>query len=252
MRSIIADEWNRDCSCVGGDCHRVSSHTAEDRFASAMFHDASFCVALTRQYSTIGAWLYIFGSKLLIRLRIDDAVDGTIIGLSGRPHHFCCSTHLTSLLSCLPPAVPVHFFNGIWGLIAAGLFSRKDLIAIAAYSNPGGRQGWFFTWGKGSDANLLLCQFCAVLFIIGWVVAVMTPFFIALNALNMFRVDPLEEEVGLDISHHRGLGYELSGPSKEEIEEYHAIMAEKNKKVELPTTLSGSTRRLEVSRDDTK
>jgi Amt family ammonium transporter len=141
----------------------------------------------------------------------------------------------------------VHFFNGVWGLIAAGLFSRKDLIAIAAYSNPGGRQGWFFTWGKGSDANLLLCQFCAVLFIIGWVVAVMTPFFIALNALNMFRVDPLEEEVGLDISHHRGAAYDYSGPNQEDVQELMEVRASRHGKVEVPAEIAKAADKAEES-----
>ena len=138
----------------------------------------------------------------------------------------------------------------MWGIIAAGLFSRKDLMAIAAYGNPGGRQGWFFSWPTGSDANLLLCQFCAVLWIVGWVVGIMLPFFMVLSAAGMFRVDPLEEEVGLDISHHRGPGYELSGPTKEEIDEFHAIMEEKNKKFEMPTSLSASKHRVEMPLGD--
>lgn len=111
-------------------------------------------------------------------------------------------------------------------------------MATAAYANPGGREGWLFTWGKGSDANLLLCQICGVLWIISWVAGIMTPFFIVLRALNMFRVDPLEEEVGLDISHHRGAGYDYSGPNKEDVEELMEIRASKHGKVEVPVEVA--------------
>jgi Amt family ammonium transporter len=62
----------------------------------------------------------------------------------------------------------------------------------------------------------------------------MTPFFILLNMAGMFRVDPLEEEVGLDISHHRGSAYDLSGPSKDHVDELMEIRASKHGKVEVP------------------
>jgi ammonium transporter, Amt family len=152
----------------------------------------------------VAGWCYIAMSKLLIKLRIDDAVD----------------------------AVPVHFANGLWGLFAVGLFARIDLMATAAYGNPGGHQGWFF---NGSDLSLLACQISAMLWIVCWVTVVMVPFFVILNMLNMFRVDPLEEEVGLDISHHRGSAYDLAEPNKEHIEELKEIRASKHGKVEVPS-----------------
>ena len=80
----------------------------------------------------------------------------------------------------------------------------------------------------------LLCQFCAVVWIFGWVTATMAPFFIVLNTLGMFRVDPLEEEVGLDISHHRGAGYDLSPPDKQHVEELMEVRASRHGKVEVP------------------
>jgi len=60
------------------------------------------------------------------------------------------------------------------------------------------------------------------------------PIFIVLNALHMFRVDPLEEEVGLDISHHRGAAYDMSGPKKEDVEELLEVRASRHGKVEVP------------------
>jgi ammonium transporter, Amt family len=59
-----------------------------------------------------GGWLYLAASKLLVRLRIDDAVD----------------------------AVPVHMVGGAWGVISNGLFAKQQLI-----TNLFGRtnhQGW--------------------------------------------------------------------------------------------------------------
>lgn len=153
----------------------------------------------------VAGWVYIAASKTLIKFRIDDAVD----------------------------AVPVHFANGAWGVIATGLFAKRSHMAHAGYLNE--HQGWFYSWGEGSsDANLLLCQICCVLWIIGWVTVIMTPFFYLLNLAGMFRVDPLEEEVGLDISHHRGSAYDLTGPNKEDIKELMEIRASKHGTVEIP------------------
>jgi Amt family ammonium transporter len=150
----------------------------------------------------VAGWCYIGMSKLLLKLKIDDAVD----------------------------AIPVHFANGTWGLFAVGLFARSSLMTQAGYPDSG-HQGWFF---NGSDLSLLACQIAAICWIIGWVTVIMTPFFIVLNMLNLFRVDALEEEVGLDISHHRGAAYDLSGPAKEDVEELMEIRASKHGKVEVP------------------
>merc|ERR1712232_97806 len=154
----------------------------------------------------IGGWAYIGFSKLLISLRIDDAVD----------------------------AVPVHFANGFWGVFAVGLFAKGKLLATAGY-NPE-KEGLFYEWGAGdNDWNLMGAQCSALAFILGWVFCLMTPFFIALNALGLFRVDALEEEVGLDISHHRGEAYDVTGAAKkEDVEELMETRASRHGKVEVP------------------
>ena len=54
---------------------------------------------------------------------------------------------------------------------------------------------------------------------IGWTAGIMTPFFLILNALGLFRVDPTEEKVGLDISHHKGAAYDMTAADKTDIEE---------------------------------
>jgi Amt family ammonium transporter len=164
----------------------------------------------------VGGWVYYGFSKFLIAMKIDDAVD----------------------------AIPVHFANGIWGVIAVGLFAEPALMATAGYNNV--HTGWFYSWGNGSgDANLLLVQFIAVIWILGWVFSLMTPFFMVLNALNMFRVDPLEEEVGLDISHHRGAAYDLSGPNKDDVEELMEVRASRHGKVEVPKEVAQAAAEVE-------
>jgi Amt family ammonium transporter len=135
----------------------------------------------------IGGWVYIIGSKTLVKFKIDDAVD----------------------------AVPVHFFNGIWGVVAAGLFATEANMSLAYSVEDSSKAGAFY----GGDGSLLAANVCGVLFIIAWVTAIMGPFFFVLKVAGLFRVDPLEEDVGLDISHHKGSAYDLSGPKEEDVEE---------------------------------
>jgi ammonium transporter, Amt family len=184
-------------ACMFGDSiieAMKTGHTSYD-ITMAMNGTLSGLVAITAGCSVIPPWAaiivgaigglcYLGFTKLLIKIRVDDAVD----------------------------AVPVHFANGIWGLVAVGFFAKDELMARVGYSSD--VQGMFFEWSSGSsDPSLLIAQLAAVGWIIGWVTILMTPFFLALNALGMFRVDELEEEVGLDISHHRGAAYDLT-PAK--------------------------------------
>merc|ERR1712048_878739 len=127
----------------------------------------------------IGGWVYLAFSKLLVWLRIDDVVD----------------------------AIPVHFANGIWGVVAVGLFADPILMEKAGYATE--HIGWFF---DANDPMLLLIELIQVGFILGWTLATMLPFFIILRCCGLFRADAIEEEVGLDISHHRGAGYVLDDP----------------------------------------
>ena len=142
----------------------------------------------------MSGWIYVGASKFLLKIKVDDAVD----------------------------AVPVHFFNGMWGCIATGLFAEPTRISKAFSST--GHAGWFYSWGNGSgDAHLLLSQIIGLLFIIGWTVGIMTPFFLVLKKLDMFRVDPDEETVGQDIVHHNGAAYDLSTVDQADIDELHEI-----------------------------
>ena len=111
-------------------------------------------------------------------------------------------------------AIPVHFGNGIWGCIAVGLFAEPTRVANA-YSEHG-HYGVIY----GTGANLLGAQVVGVLWVIAWVTVIMTPYFLLLNAAGMFRVDSMEEEVGLDISHHKGAAYDISGPSDDSVRKF--------------------------------
>jgi len=147
---------------------------------------ANCCVVTPGMACIIGliaGWVYIGCSKLLIKLRIDDAVD----------------------------AIPVHYGNGIWGCIATGLFASPAKVEIA-YAN--GAKGLFYGGGK-----LLGAEVVGTLFITAWVCVIMIPYFFMLKYLNLFRVDPLEEEVGLDISHHKGSAYDLQKADDKKVEE---------------------------------
>jgi len=147
---------------------------------------ANCCVVTPGMACIIGiiaGWVYMGVSKLLIKFRIDDAVD----------------------------AIPVHFGNGLWGCIATGLFASPSKVAIA-YDN--GAKGLFYGGGK-----LLGAQIVGTLFVTSWVCLIMIPYFLLLKYLNILRVDPLEEEVGLDISHHKGAAYDLKQADNEKVEE---------------------------------
>lgn len=121
----------------------------------------------------IAGWIYIGANSLLLYWRIDDAVD----------------------------AIPVHLFNGIWGLIATGLFSSPSRMLMVYGTQL--HVGVFYSIGQGKlDFQLLINQIVATLFVVGWPLVTMTPFFVWLNYMGWFRADSLEELVGLDLSYH--------------------------------------------------
>jgi len=174
----------------------LSEGEAEYDLTMAMNGALGGLVGITANCSVVEPWaavliglvsgiVYVFSSKLLVKLKIDDAVD----------------------------AIPVHFFNGIWGCIATGLLAAPRHTALAYGDSHAANCGLFYT-----NFNLLGIELLGILFIIGWVGGLMIPFFLALNALGMFRVDPLEEKVGLDISHHKGAAYDLTGPDKVDVD----------------------------------
>jgi len=105
----------------------------------------------------VAGQLYLLSSHLLGKWCIDDAVD----------------------------AIPVHFTSGVWGVIATGLFASPSGLSQYYGRSDNLHVGWFYSWGRGSgDASLLACQIIGVLFIIGWVSVIMTPFFCSIELLR--------------------------------------------------------------------
>ena len=133
----------------------------------------------------ISGWLYMFGSWLLVKLRIDDAVE----------------------------AIPVHLFGGAFGLIATGLFSSPDGMMRVFGTD---RYVGLFYWTDNDSDNFILLrnQLYALLLISGWVTACMLPFFLMLDSLGLFRVTKKDELVGLDAVYH---ATEVSTDLKKEV-----------------------------------
>jgi len=171
-------------------------------------------VAITAGCATVETWaavvigffagvFYLMGSKLLVKLRIDDAVD----------------------------AVPVHMVGGAWGVIATGLFSKPELMDRAF--GLGAHAGWFYQLAEGSgDFTLIGIQLIAVLCICVWTGVTMGIFFYILNLFGLLRIDPLEEMVGMDISRHKGSAYNMEGDAPED--KVNELNVSRTKKVDLP------------------
>nr|CAD7262581.1 unnamed protein product [Timema shepardi] len=91
-------------------------------------------------------------------------------------------------------AVAVHLGGGIWGLLAASIFSNNGLI-----------------FGDIYQASMLLAnRLIGALAIFTWTVATCSIMFGILKALNLMRVTAEQELQGLDASLHREIGYPRS------------------------------------------
>ena len=138
---------------------------------------AVFCPWVSVIIGGVAGLNYLFTSKLLVRWCIDDAVD----------------------------AIPVHLSNGVWGVLATGLFASREGIERLLNNTDPRHIGWFYSLGEGSnDATFLACQMLGLLVIIVWVLSMMLPFFLGLSYFGMLRSDALEEMVGLDVSYSSG------------------------------------------------
>ena len=120
----------------------------------------------------VGGCVYNLSSRLLLRLRIDDAMD----------------------------ASPVHFFCGIWGILATGLFLSDKVPA-----NIGGQNGLFY----GDGYHQLLIQIVGMIAIFAWTALWMIPTFWLLMRFRLLRVNEKDELVGLDVSQHGMRAYEV-------------------------------------------
>lgn len=173
------------CTALMANMLLQECRTGEFKFdlRAAMNGALSGLVAATGSCGTLENWasclvgavaglLYIAGSAALLKFHLDDAVD----------------------------AIPVHFFSGVWGMIAVGLFSSPSALMEAFDQDD--HVGWFYSLGQGSlDGTLIGNQLLAIFLITGWVSFTMTPFFWLLNYLGWFRSESLDELAGLDFTY---------------------------------------------------
>jgi Amt family ammonium transporter len=159
------DEISFDLSSAMNGC--LAGLVAVTASCGAIENWAAVCIGI------IAGWIYLAGSHMLLKLKIDDAVN----------------------------AIPVHMLNGMWGLIATGLFASPSRLIDAFGTDE--HVGLLYSLGQGSfDGTLLLIQFIAMIVVIGWSVGTMLPFFVWLNYMGWFRSGVLEELVGLDVRYH--------------------------------------------------
>ncbi|NDY42488.1 ammonium transporter [Dissulfurirhabdus thermomarina] len=93
-------------------------------------------------------------------------------------------------------AVSVHGLNGLWGLVAVGLFA-DGTYGLYSTEAPFVR-GLFF----GGGADQLVAQLIGVLALVAWAFSTGWIAFKVLDALIGIRVSPREEIQGLDIIEH--------------------------------------------------
>ncbi|MBQ8826464.1 MAG: ammonium transporter [Oscillospiraceae bacterium] len=88
-------------------------------------------------------------------------------------------------------AVAVHFFNGVWGTLAVGLFASPDVPENEL-------TGLFY----GGDLELLSKQALGVITVGAWTAVTMTIVFLVIKKTIGLRVTRHEEVVGLDLTEH--------------------------------------------------
>jgi Amt family ammonium transporter len=123
---------------------------------------------------TVAGVLVCIGSSVLERLRLDDPVG----------------------------AVPVHFLNGLWGVLAVGLFANGNPASAGWNGMEGTVRGLFF-----GNAGQLAAQALEAGSILVFVFGLSFLFFKLLNALKLLRVSPKFEIMGLDMPEMGTQGY---------------------------------------------
>lgn len=139
----------------------------------------------------VSAIVYFYSSRLMIFLNIDDVVD----------------------------AAPVHLFCGIWGTIAAGLFSTPQNVMMAyGRSEAAASCGIFYTC-QGNSLNQFGANMVLILMIMLWTGLMSFVVFSFLTFGGWLRISAGVEEVGLDQVEHGtpgsddGYHRELESPS---------------------------------------
>jgi Ammonium Transporter Family len=152
---------------------------------------------------------YLASSRLLIKYRIDDAVDG----------------------------IPVHLSGGILGMLWVGFMASPSRMQDAYGTS---HAGFMYTLGSGTpDASLLAAQVVGVVFIMSWVTALMVPFFLGMNYLNWLRTDTLEEIAGLDACYQVATQEDNDDLKMKIQEEFQKFKKDRQRQLERAATSDG-------------
>jgi Amt family ammonium transporter len=97
-------------------------------------------------------------------------------------------------------AISVHGFNGLWGLLALGLFADGT---YGVYSMEGPMVTGLFYGNPG----FLICQLISMVVVSIWAFCMAFIFYYLLKHTIGIRVSPEEEIEGLDILEHEAVAY---------------------------------------------
>lgn len=137
-----------------------------------------------------------------------------VIGLVGGAVYYAASKFNLHLLKVDDPldAIAVHAAGGAWGMVAGAAFAAPNMVQAFFGDSPyRGEDGLPeprpYGFIMGGDGRLLGAHLVYIVVLMAWVLGVMTPFFVALKKVGLFRVSPEVEAQGLDVSHHGGSAY---------------------------------------------
>jgi ammonium transporter, Amt family len=99
-------------------------------------------------------------------------------------------------------AVPVHFANGIWGLVAVGIFSNGNPASDGWNGVPGPVRG--LAYGSHTQILAQFAEIASILLVVGGLTFL---FFKGLTALELLRVSAADELIGLDMPEMGLKGY---------------------------------------------
>jgi ammonium transporter, Amt family len=116
----------------------------------------------------------------------------------------CVATFVLERLRVDDPvgAVPVHFVNGLWGVISVGIFASGDAVSAGWNGVAGAVTGLLY--GGGTQILAQLAEAGSVIVFAGLLSYV---FFKVLAALKLLRSDPRDELTGLDMPEMGAQGY---------------------------------------------
>jgi Amt family ammonium transporter len=124
---------------------------------------------------------------------------GVVVGLVAGFLVVVCVIGIEKKIDDPVGVLSAHGVAGIWGTLACGLFTTKELATLRDVGEP----GLFY----GGGITQLWVQAVAVLAVIAWVFVTSIIVFWIINKTIGMRVSPEEEEAGLDISEHGMYGY---------------------------------------------